>query len=86
MVHSQDSIKMVKVHRLSARWSKRECDILYSWGSGVSKADAALLHHTLTSKHHMPMDDTWAPGFIEELEARGYDLTTLRFSIDKKKS
>jgi hypothetical protein len=24
------------------------------------------------------------PSFIEQLEARGYDLTTLRFSIRKK--
>lgn len=32
------------------------------------------------------MDKTWHPSLLEELEARGYDLATLKISVEKKKA
>jgi hypothetical protein len=58
------------------------------WGEGCGKRDGALLHYLLCSKRM-----NWRggkpnvePSFLEELEARGYDLTTLRFSVRKKEA
>jgi len=47
-------------------------DIVYSWGKNTSKSDARLLHGTI-------------PKLIDELVKRGYDVTTLKFSIKKYK-
>jgi hypothetical protein len=86
---------------LSARWSKaREHgvsrlndqmgDVLYEWGEGCKSADGSLLHWVLGCEHPrmstggMPME--WDQSFLKELHARGYDLTTLRFSIRKRQS
>lgn len=54
-----------------------EVDIVISHGPGTHGADAALLWNTLSK--------TWATSksLIDELAARGYDITTLRFSISK---
>jgi hypothetical protein len=68
-----------KPKQLKAQWSKRQDDIVYSWGEGVSKADSHLLHGALTIT--MKWGDK---SFQEELEARGYDIKTLKFSIYKK--
>lgn len=54
------------------------------------KPDAAMLlnrwslretHSALAAKM---LDKAFSPSFLEELEARGYDLTTIQFSIKKK--
>lgn len=73
--------------QLKAQWGKLKDDnpdICYVWGEGVPKADSHLLHNTISSKRHHPFDNSWSDGFLEELEKRGYDLTTLKFSIEKK--
>lgn len=65
------------------------------WGDGCSKRDGNLLHYMLASKRQRMIygeeqklkggaNVTFDPSFIEELEARGYDLTTFKFSIQKK--
>jgi hypothetical protein len=72
-------------------------DVVFAWGgSGASKHDGALLHHMLASKrlevvlgeeerkhtrcgHHI-----FGKSFIQELEDRGYDITTIYFSIEQK--
>ncbi len=71
-------------------------DICYAWGGGgASKRDANLITHFFGGKRCEPVfgDERsqqgglpykWEPRLIEELEARGYDLTTLKFSIQKK--
>ena len=59
-------------------------DLCYAWGEGVPSCDARLLDSALTGKRHHPVGDIWDPGFLEELEKRGYDLTTLKFSVQKK--
>lgn len=68
------------------RWSGP--DVCFAWGDGVQKPDAHLLYGALSMKR-MTTDfpntgHKWDPSLIEELEARGYDIATLRFSISKK--
>lgn len=64
--------------QLLARWSKRERDLLFKWDEGCSKSDGGLLHSFLT---FIQWPDN--KSLVDELKARGYDLTTLRFSIRK---
>lgn len=71
---------------LKVVWSKRERDLLISY---PSKPDGHLVHNVLNCKRCHPdmkglFGVTWEPSFIDELEARGYDLTTLKFSIKRK--
>jgi hypothetical protein len=68
-----------KPGQLRMGWSKREDDIVYAWGSGVDKTDAALLHGVMSIIASIT-DKT----FIQELEYRGYDITTISFSIKKR--
>jgi len=73
---------------LKAQWGKLEGsdpDLCYAWGEGVEKCDARLLHYTFTCGRLAPLNPAKIdPSFIEELERRGYDITTFRFSIKKK--
>lgn len=82
---------------LSARWTRRRGegisplnrepgDLLYEWGDGCAKADGALLHYVLAAKNYDSAKREWQRSFLEELHARGYDLTTLRFSVRKWES
>jgi len=72
------------------RWGKiphDKPDMCLAWGDGCSKRDGALLHWLLASPRKDYQHDkgvVFEPSFLEELEARGYDLTTLRFSVRKK--
>jgi len=71
--------------KLQARWSKRENDVLYSY---PNRWDGALLNMILGAPRQR-YDYTsgrveYERSFIEELEARGYDIKTLRFSVQRK--
>lgn len=72
-------------------------DICYAWGGdGASKYDGNFLSHVLGSPRCKPAvseDEVRRAGrrgyvfecsILEELDARGYDLATLKFSIQKK--
>ncbi len=74
------------------RWSKRERSLLYGYSG--DKPTSMLIAHFLEA---ITMGDAYGNGRIarapqpgdgftlaQELDARGYDLTTLRFSIRKK--
>lgn len=65
---------------LRAAWARPERgephDLCYDWGDGCERRDARLLHHFIGS----PRDGM---DFIKELQERGYDLSTLRFTIRK---
>lgn len=67
-----------KVYRV--RWSKREKDVSVSWPAvpnGKSNGGFIL--------GHLCMAETmFGPTFIEELKARGFDVTTLKMSIEWK--
>lgn len=72
---------------LKCQWGKladQHPDLIYTRGEGVPKSDAHLLHSAIASKDYSPMDNQWHPSFIEELEARGYDIKTLKIIIQKK--
>jgi hypothetical protein len=64
-------------------------DVILAWqGDRMMKRDTNMLHAYMCSKHPDPFKKPlWSemmPSMVEELEARGYDLTTLKFSIMKK--
>jgi hypothetical protein len=76
---------------LKLQWGKLRYDnpdICVVWGNGCHKADSRLIMHTFCSKnadpHTMPIFSKMNPSLVEELEKRGYDITTLKFSIKKK--
>lgn len=71
-------------------------DVIYHNGPGTHRGDAMLLHSVIgcDSQHlnlEAPLNSprldwvTYEPSMLKELENRGYDLTTLRFYIRKKK-
>ena len=66
-----------------------EPDICAVWGGGgADKPDARTVMHALTERRMVPAFPSLKyeerPSLIEELEARGYDITTLRLSIQRK--
>ena len=65
-----------------------DVDICVFFGDDVPSCDRALVMQAFCSKRQRTdlrtMMPTWDDSFIEELEKRGYDIDTLRFSIDKK--
>lgn len=68
----------------------RTPDVMIAWkGDGSMRADTRLLHYVLCSERPdlfaQPLFSKMKPSLIDELESRGYDLTTLKFSISKKK-
>jgi hypothetical protein len=82
-----------KPGELKAQWGKveGEVDLCFAWGgAGATKSDSALLQQVLANKRYLPSFKgplgTYETenSLVEELEARGYDITTIRFSIQKK--
>jgi hypothetical protein len=71
--------------QLKAQWATYErgsapC-ISYAWGGdGADKTDGRILSSALEG-----VAIHGGKSLAEELEARGYDLTTLKFSIEMKK-
>lgn len=64
-------------------------DLCYAWGKGIYSADSHLIHNVFTAERYgfKMAGEPSKPmlSFLKELEARGYDLTTFKFSIQKKK-
>ena len=63
-------------------------DVVLAWqGDGTMRADTRLLHYHLCCQRPdvrvNPLFSKMEPSLIEELKARGYDITTLKFSIKK---
>lgn len=80
----------------SVRWSKREGSLLYRYEGdkptsgmiahyfeGVKQLDAYGMRHGLAARIHTPHPSDELT-LAQDLDARGYDLTTLKFSICKK--
>jgi hypothetical protein len=77
--------RLAKRRTLRARWSKRERDILYSYPRHGS--EGALLHYHFGVLQPAAFPAARIPEgktLLQELEERGFDLTTLRFSIAVK--
>lgn len=66
-------------------------DLYYCWGDGCSGADGRLIEAAVGAPslqlveltHNGPLYD-YGKSLAEELIERGYDITTLRFAIQKK--
>lgn len=60
-------------------------DICIFYGDGIPRCDRALLFNSFCSKRQRTDLSTgklrFEPSLLDELEARGYDLDTLRFTI-----
>ena len=66
-------------------------DIIIAWqGDSSMKRDSRMLYYLLCSDRPdpfaKPIFSKMEPSLIKELEARGYDITTLRLSVMKKKA
>lgn len=74
--------KAAKPGELRAEWGTLpHCspEICYIWGgSGANKCDSHLIHNVLSHGFEIK------GGLLKELESRGYDITTLKFSIQQK--
>lgn len=73
---------------LKAGWAKFEGTPDFVAGSGESKSDTNLVHYYFGTPK-MEYDCNLrryaaAKSFLQELDERGYDLSTLKFSIKKK--
>lgn len=74
---------------LILQWSKKEDDLECAYGSGCAGEmgiafDAFNREHIRVLSAYQGQPE-FLPSFLDELKKRGYDLETLRFSIQKKK-
>lgn len=81
-------IPKAKPGELLVRWGRpdrgEDPDVVFCWGEGVSKRDGNLAHyHLATDRPHFG-EPKVSPSFIKELEARGYDIRTLKLSVFKR--
>lgn len=65
--------------KLTMKWSKKEKDILVSY---PDKRDGHLLVYYLASAIYDYKGQP-EPSLIDELKDRGYDITTIKFSIER---
>ena len=67
-----------------------DVDMCIFYGDNVPRCDRALVMHVLCSERQhtdlSTMRPKFEPSLIDELEKRGYDLDTLRFSIERKET
>lgn len=81
----------MKQNKLRYRWSKRERDFMIHY---PRKCDGHLLHGFFTCDATYYLNDFGnkliknliGKHFLEELDKRGYDLTTLKFEITLKET
>ena len=84
MARKRILVPAAKPGQLVAKWGRPDPgerpDVCYVWGGqGASSPDARVLSYALeVAPVHM------GKTLRQELETRGYDLTTLRFSIQRK--
>lgn len=64
-------------------------DLCVAWGEGVDmRCTGRLIMHAITEKRLRAKFSSpgyeYEPSLLEELEARGFDITTLKISIQRK--
>jgi hypothetical protein len=81
--------------QIKVKYGVREGDLFLCHGEGTAKADAALLIGAvtdrvldcdITTRYRLECAGKIGPSVLQQLEARGYDVTTLEISIRKKES
>lgn len=79
--------------QIKIKYGKREGDLFICHGDGTSRADALLLVGAVKDRvldadfgthYNLEADGHMTDGILAQLEARGYDSTTLEISIRKK--
>ncbi|MCB1757520.1 MAG: hypothetical protein KDJ38_18505 [Gammaproteobacteria bacterium] len=73
--------------QLKAQWGKlpeEAPDLVFCWGNGISRCDGSMLHSFLDGKRYNPIRKIYENSFLDELQERGYDITTLKISVEKK--
>lgn len=77
-------VPKAKPGQIIAFWNEEEKDFGWAWGAGgANKADGNLIgYYLFMHQSYINYDKT----LVKELEDRGYDMTTLKFSIQKKKT
>lgn len=78
-----------KPGELKAQWGYTRDEgenIYFAWGEGCHKADGGMLSHVLEGERPILLAGglKFQQSLRKELEERGYDITTLKFSILKK--
>lgn len=62
-------------------------DICFAWGEGTHKWDAKFINYIFCSpRPKIGATPSFEISVIDELQARGYDITTIKFSIQKLKT
>lgn len=82
---------VLKDGELRVYWGKlphENPDVIFAWqGDSSMRNDSRLLHYHLASQRpdiwEKPLFSKMLPSLVEELQARGYDITTLEFKIRK---
>lgn len=59
-----------------------EIDVILARGAGLEKRDSALLYYLLGTPRYT-LNGGREKSVIDQLKDRGFDITTLRFSIEK---
>ncbi len=81
--------ELIAYYGKAERWDKPDICTAYG-GAGADKPDSLMLMLALcdsparTAKHGRESESYPWRSLLQELDARGYDLTTLRFSIQRK--
>ena len=78
-------IRNTKLGQLQAYYGKLphdEPDLILSNGEGVPRCDRAYLYYVFGGARFGFRGDV-QPSFFDELKARGYDMDTFKFSIQK---
>lgn len=66
---------------LTVYWSREQGDVIFDSTDGPHAVDGRrLLYHAFSV-----MELPGGKSLLDELESRGFDLTTIRFAIDRKK-
>lgn len=60
-------------------------DLCVAWGEGVDLIMHAITEKRLHAKFPGPGHE-YEPSLLEELDARGFDITTLKLSIQRKQA
>lgn len=69
-------------HHLELFYSKK--DITVKWKDPAHREDMNLLFLYMCQPRNVFASTKQDPSLIEELESRGYDISTIKFSISKK--
>lgn len=75
-----------KEEQLKVAWGSDGCGnvgVIYAWGDGVPKADSWLMYMALSAERYDCFGKE-LPSVLDELRSRGYDIESLKLTVQKK--